>query len=79
MSVDLELEDVDQDLIDRLMLRALRNGRSIEDEHRAILYDVLLGETDASFETLAAEARKLTQGTHQTPSETLLSESREQR
>lgn len=38
---DLFLDDVDDDLIRRLEERAARNGRSLEEEHRAILEEAM--------------------------------------
>jgi plasmid stability protein len=62
-----------------LKRRAARHGRSTEAEHREILRQALATDVEPSFDTLAAELRKLTRHRKQTPSEVLLRESREQR
>ena len=59
--------------------RAARHGRSTEAEHREILRQALAGDVEPSFDTLAAELRKLTKRRKQTPSEVLLREGREER
>jgi antitoxin FitA len=75
----LHVRNVDEDLVRRLKERAARHGRSAEAEHRDILREVLLDEDHMSFEELAAEVRKLTAGTKQTPSEILQREGRDER
>jgi plasmid stability protein len=70
---------LDDDLIARLKRRAARHGRSTEAEHREILRQALATDVEPSFDTLAAELRKLTRLRKQTPAEVLLRESREQR
>jgi len=75
----LHVRNVDDDLVRRLKERAARHGRSAEAEHRDILREVLLDEDHMSFEELAAEVRKLTAGTKQTPSEILQREGRDER
>jgi plasmid stability protein len=75
----LHVRNLDDDLVTRLKRRAARHGRSTEAEHREILRQALAGETEPSFEKLAAELRKLTKGRKQTPSETLLREGRDER
>jgi plasmid stability protein len=52
--------NLDDDLIARLKRRAARHGSSTEAEHREILRQALLDEVEPSFDTLAAELRKLT-------------------
>lgn len=79
MSGSLHVRNLDDDLIVQLKLRAARHGRSMEAEHREILRQALAGEIAPSFDTLAAELRKLTARRHQTPSEVLLSEGRDER
>jgi len=51
----------------------------MEAEHREILRQALVAEVEPSFETLAAELRKLTRERKQTPSEILLRKGREGR
>jgi plasmid stability protein len=79
VSGSLHVRNLDRDLIQRLKRRAARHGRSAEAEHREILRQALGGEGEGSFETLAAELRKLTRRRRQTPSEVLLRESRDER
>jgi plasmid stability protein len=79
MPGNLHVRNLDDDLIARLKRRAARHGRSTEAEHREILRQTLIGDVDPSFDTLAAELRKLTRRRHQTPSEVLLREGREER
>ena len=71
--------NLDDNLIARLKRRAARHGRSTEAEHREILRQALSGDVEPSFDTLAADLRKLTKRRKQTPSEVLLREGREQR
>jgi plasmid stability protein len=79
MAGNLHVRNLDDGLIARLKRRAARHGRSAEAEHRDILRQALAGEDEPSFETLAAELRRLTRGRRQTPSEVLLREGREER
>jgi plasmid stability protein len=76
MSGNLQVRNLDDDLIGRLKRRAARHGRSTEAEHREILRQALSAEIEPSFEELAAQMRKLTEGRKQTPSEVLLREGR---
>ena len=76
---NLSVRNLDDDLISRLKLRAARHGRSAEAEVRAILRQALSGETERSFEELAAELRALTAGRRHTPAEVLQRESRDER
>ena len=78
MPGNLHVRNLDDELIARLKRRAVRHGRSAEAEHREILRQVLAGEEEPSFDTLAAELRKLTRRRRQTPSEILLRESRDE-
>jgi antitoxin FitA len=71
---NLHVRNLDDDLIARLKRRAARHGRSTEAEHRKILRQALMAEVEPSFETLAAELRKLTRRRKQTPAEDLLRE-----
>ena len=79
MAGNLHVRNLDDDLIARLKRRAARHGRSTEAEHREILRQVLSGDVEPSFDTLAADLRKLTKRRKQTPSEVLLREGREER
>lgn len=79
MSGSLHVRNLEDDLIARLKRRAVRHGRSTEAEHREILRQALAADIEPSFETLAAELRKLTRGRRHTPSEVLLREGRGER
>jgi antitoxin FitA len=79
MAGNLHVRNLDDELIARLKRRAARHGRSTEAEHREILRQALAGEVEPSFETLAAELRKLTKRRKQTPSELLLRAGRDER
>ena len=79
MPGNLHVRNLDDALIAKLKRRAARHGRSTEAEHREILRQALSDEIEPSFETLAAELRKLTEGRKHTPSEVLLRESRDER
>lgn len=79
MTASLLVRNLDDELILRLKQRAARHGRSAEAEHREILRQVLTTEVEPSFDTLAAELRKLTRARKQTPSEVLLREGRKER
>lgn len=79
MSGNLQVRNLDDDLISKLKRRAARHGRSTEAEHREILRQALCAEVEPSFEELAAQMRKLTEGRHHTPSEELLREGRQER
>jgi antitoxin FitA len=79
MPSNLHVRNLDDDLVARLKRRAARHGRSTEAEHREILRQALATEDEPSFDTLAAELRKLTRGRHQTPSEILQREGRDER
>jgi len=79
MAGNLHVRNLDDDLIVRLKRRAARHGRSTEAEHREILRQALVGDVEPSFDTLAAELRKLTKRRKQTPSEVLLREGRQER
>lgn len=78
MSQTLRLDNVDDAVVDELTKRASRHGRSLEDEHRAILLRGL--EMDSStFDELSKRLRELLTGRRHTPSEELMRESREER
>jgi plasmid stability protein len=76
---NLHVRNLEDELILRLKRRAARHGRSTEAEHREILRLALAGDDEPSFDTLAAELRKLTQGRKQTPSEVLQRDGRSER
>lgn len=79
MPGNLHVRNLDDDLIAKLKRRAVRHGRSTEAEHREILRQALAAEIEPSFESLAADLRRLTKGRKQTPSEALLREGRDER
>lgn len=79
MAGNLHVRNLEDELIARLKRRAARHGRSTEAEHREILRQALTVEVEPSFDTLAAELRKLTKNRKQTPSERLLREGRDER
>ena len=79
MTTTLHVRNLEPDLISRLKRRAARHGRSAEAEHREILRQALEGESDPTFDDLAAEMRRLTHSRPQTPSEILLRQARDER
>ena len=79
MPGDLYLQNLDDDLIERLRYRAARHGRTTDAEHREILREALSAPTTSSFETQAAALRSMTKGRNHTPSEQLLEEGRSER
>jgi plasmid stability protein len=79
MAGNLHVRNLDDNLIARLKRRAARHGRSTEAEHREILRQALAGDAEPSFDTLAAELRKLTRRRKQTSSEILLRQGRKER
>ena len=74
----LKIDNVEDEVVERLSHRAARHGRSLESEHRAILIQGLDMEA-SSLDAQADKLRELLQGRHHTRSETLLRESREER
>ena len=76
---NLNVRNLEDELILRLKRRAARHGRSTEAEHREILRLALAGDDDPSFDTLAAELRKLTADRKHTPSEVLQRGGRDER
>ena len=75
--------DLDDDLIEAMQRLADANGRSLEDEHRALLDSLVLGgpgsaEHRARFAEHAKAVRALTAGRVLTPSEVIVREAREQ-
>jgi plasmid stability protein len=79
MAKALIVRRVDEELVRRLKLRAARNNRSAEAEHREILKQALSGEPNAAFKEIAAQLRALTHGRRHTPAEDLLREARDER
>jgi plasmid stability protein len=75
----LLVRNLDDELIVKLKLRAARNQRSAEAEHREILQNALSGEPRGSFKEIAAKLRAMTAGRRHTPSEQLLREGRDER
>lgn len=79
MPTDLHVRDLEDDVVDRLKSRAVRNGRSLEEEHREILRQALSFEPATDFDSLAADLRALTAQRAQTLSEALLRQARDER
>jgi antitoxin FitA len=79
MAKSLIVRRVDEELVRRLKVRAARNNRSAEAEHREILKQALSGEPNAAFKEIAEHLRALTRGRRHTPAEVLLREGREER
>lgn len=79
MAGSLHVRNLDEGLVAKLKLRAARNGRSTEAEHREILRQALESESEPSFDDMAADLRRLTSGRNQTPSEALQREGRLER
>jgi plasmid stability protein len=77
MPKTLKIDNVDDVLVERLSDRAMRHGRTVEAEHRAILTQAL--EKNSSFDELATKLRAMLEGRHHTPAEELLRESRSER
>lgn len=74
----LHVRNLEDDLVERLKVRAAENGRSAEAEHREILKLALEDTRGRSFEEIAARLRAATAGRKHTPSEVLVRESREE-
>jgi len=79
MPKTLTLQQLDDEVVERLHARATRNGRSTEAEARAILAEAVSGEPRPDFWEMAAKVRALTAGIPQTPSEELQREGRDER
>ena len=79
MARALVVRGLDEELVQRLDLRAARHNRSAEAEHREILKQAMSGEPDASFKEVAEQLRALTRGRRQTPAEVLLRAGRDER
>lgn len=79
---DIVLRNLDDDLKERLRMRAASNQRSMNAELQAIVGAALLQpkrKSGADLKKLAADIRALSAGRRQTPSEKLLRESRDER
>ena len=81
MAKSLIVRNLDDEVVDKLRLRAARNGRSVESEHREILKQALLGEieVESDFLEMAAMFRESTKDRIHAPSEQLLREGRQER
>ncbi len=79
MAKSLIVRNLDDEVVVKLRIRAARNGRSAESEHREILKQALLGEFEFDFLEMAAKFRELTKDRTHTPSEQLLREGRQER
>lgn len=81
----LHVRRVDDEIVEKLKLRAARHGRSAEAEHREILKAALEWEkpdpsiSKADWWERADQFRKSLEGRRHTPSEVLLRESRDER
>lgn len=75
----LHVRNLDDDLVQRLKMRAAGKGRSAEAEHREILRQALAEDTSMSWEELAAISRDLTRRKNHTPAEVLIREDRDSR
>jgi plasmid stability protein len=75
----LIVRNLDDDLIAKLKLRAARNKRSTEAEHRELLRQVLSTEPRQSFKEIAAKLRAMTANRAHTPAEVLVREGRDER
>ena len=75
----LHVRNIPDDIVRKLKIRAARNGRSAEAEHREILRQAIAGESEESFDEIAARLRKMTEGRVLTPSELLVREGRDER
>jgi plasmid stability protein len=75
MSQTLKIDNVDDAVVEELSHRAMKHGRTIEAEHRAILVEALNG--NSAFDELASELRDMLAGRAHTPPELLLRKSRE--
>jgi len=79
---DIMLRNLEDDLKEKLRLRAASNHRSMSAELREIVNAALAQarrSSQADLKKLAADIRALSPGRRQTPSEELLRESRDQR
>lgn len=76
---NLHVRNLDDDLVEKLRVRAAENGRSVEAEHREILRRALDDARGLNFEEVSARLRAATAGRKHTPSEVLIREGREDR
>ena len=79
---DIVLRNLEDDLKEKLRLRAASNQRSMNAELREIVSTALAQprrSSRADLKKLATDIRALSAGRRQTPSEDLLRESRDQR
>jgi plasmid stability protein len=79
---DIVLRNLDDELKERLRLRAASNQRSMNAELREIVSAALVQpqrSSRADLKKLAADIRSLSAGRRQTPAEDLLRDSRDQR
>ena len=79
---DIVLRDLDDELKEKLRLRAASNQRSMNAELREIVSAALAAPRRSNrtdLKKLAADIRALSAGRRQTPSEDLLRESRDER
>lgn len=79
MPTSLLVRNLDEALVEQLKRRAALNRRSTEAEHREILQNALKPNRDPEWDELAARIRALTPAGHQTPSEVLQREGRDER
>jgi plasmid stability protein len=79
MSKTLIVRNLPEELVRKLKLRAVRNERSAEAEHREILRRALSGEANEDFWSLARKLRAATAGRRHTPAEDLQREGRDER
>ncbi len=76
MAKSLIVRNLDDEIVARLRLRATRNGRSTEAEHREILNQASASESSFDFLELAEKFRELTKNRTHTRSEQLVREGR---
>lgn len=74
----LRLENVDDAVVEELARRAFEHGRTLEDEHRAVLLRGLANES-STFDELSKRLRDLLSARSHTPAEELMRESRDAR
>lgn len=79
MGKTLIVRNLPDELVRKLKLRAARNERSAEAEHREILRQALRSEPAEDFWALARKVRAATAGRKHTPAEILQREGREER
>ncbi len=79
MARSLTVRNVDDEVFQRLKVRAARHGRSAEAEVRSILAQSVANEPREDFWTIAERLRAATKGRKQTPSEDLIRAMRDER